>query len=414
MPRCEGRPNEECPAKVNNSSVKNSQGDLMLCKDCEIYRFPYMATKSSATTQRSSAMTDSNSNSAPTDSSDGAVVSNTTAISDRKVIINELLFFVINQYDNHTKAAIQSLVSMFFREDEIMTAKQVIIQHVPTSLASATQSCTRRRIGDSKADRSVEDILYIVGIFDENDARDSLPMFCASSLTRIPMMPDDMTDMAAIRHELSDLRRQFNNLLQTVSSSLNSHQASAAADVIATQPASTSSSVAEIITESKKQPVCQADVSADEAHGDNSDQSGFSAVVKANRDQYDFMTVAGRKRITKKVIVGDSAQDTRIKGVAKKAVLCVNRLELGTTVEDVRAHLSANAVNVISCFELNPPNRQQRRFTTMRLCVPDVHLKKIYDAGIWPVGVTVRPWSFKSPTHVDTQSNNTPSGNSSS
>ena len=211
----------------------------MLCKDCENYRFPYTAMKSSA-------MTDSNS--APIDPPDGAVVSNATAVSERKVIINELLFFVINQYDNHSKAAIQSVVSTFFREDEITTAKQVIIQHVPTSLASATQSCTRRRIGDGKADRSVEDILNIVSIMDENDARDSLPMFCASSLIRIPMMPDDMSDMAAIRHELSDLRRQFNNLLQTVSSSLNSHQLLSTADASATQPASTSSGVAEMST----------------------------------------------------------------------------------------------------------------------------------------------------------------------
>ena len=382
MPRCDGRPNEECPTKVNNSSVKRSQGDLMLCKDCENYRFPYTAMKSSA-------MTDSNS--APIDPPDGAVVSNATAVSERKVIINELLFFVINQYDNHSKAAIQSVVSTFFREDEITTAKQVIIQHVPTSLASATQSCTRRRIGDGKADRSVEDILNIVSIMDENDARDSLPMFCASSLIRIPMMPDDMSDMAAIRHELSDLRRQFNNLLQTVSSSLNSHQLLSTADASATQPASTSSSVAEISTESNKQTMSQADVSVDDAHGNNSVQSEFSAVVKANRDQYDFTTVTGKKRFKKKVIVGDSAQNTKIRGVAKKAVVCVNRLELGTTVEDVKAHLSANAVSVISCFELNPPNGQQRNFTTMRLCVPDAHLKKIYDASIWPMGVTVRP-----------------------
>ena len=149
-------------------------------------------------------------------------------------------------------------------------------------------------------------------------------------------------------------------------------------------------------------------------YGNNSVQSEFSAVVKANRDQYDFTTVTGKKRFKKKVIVGDSAQDTKIRGVAKKAVVYVNRLELGTTVEDVKAHLSANAVSVISCFELSPPNGQQRNFTTMRLCVPGDHLKKIYNASIWPMGVTVRPWSFKSSTHADNQSNNMPTDNSSS
>ena len=44
MPRCEGRPNGACPAKANNNSVKCTQGDLFLCKDCEIFRFPHMAS----------------------------------------------------------------------------------------------------------------------------------------------------------------------------------------------------------------------------------------------------------------------------------------------------------------------------------------------------------------------------------
>ena len=44
------------------------------------------------------------------------------------------------------------------------------------------------------------DILNIIGIIDENDARRLLPIFCASLLSRIPTMPDDMADLAAIRH----------------------------------------------------------------------------------------------------------------------------------------------------------------------------------------------------------------------
>jgi len=77
-------------------------------------------------------MTVSNTNIALTALPDGTVVSNATAAPGRKMIINEVLFFVINQYDNYRKAAIQSVASTFFREHEIMTAKQVIIQHVHT------------------------------------------------------------------------------------------------------------------------------------------------------------------------------------------------------------------------------------------------------------------------------------------
>ena len=48
MVRCEGRPGAACPDGRNDESVKNSQGDLMLCRACEIFRFPYLATSKSA------------------------------------------------------------------------------------------------------------------------------------------------------------------------------------------------------------------------------------------------------------------------------------------------------------------------------------------------------------------------------
>ena len=45
MSRCQGRPNEECPARARNDTVKLCQGDLMLCRDCENFRFPNAASK---------------------------------------------------------------------------------------------------------------------------------------------------------------------------------------------------------------------------------------------------------------------------------------------------------------------------------------------------------------------------------
>ena len=47
MPRCEGRPERSCPFNKNDRTVRNSQGDLMLCGECERYRFPYVSSASS-------------------------------------------------------------------------------------------------------------------------------------------------------------------------------------------------------------------------------------------------------------------------------------------------------------------------------------------------------------------------------
>ena len=46
MPRCDGRPDEACPGKVHDNSVKFTQGDLFLFPDCEEFRFPQSTLKS--------------------------------------------------------------------------------------------------------------------------------------------------------------------------------------------------------------------------------------------------------------------------------------------------------------------------------------------------------------------------------
>jgi len=116
---------------------------------------------------------------------------------------------VFNKYDNNCKTAIQSTILDFYPEDEIMAAKQVILQNVDNSLMSVIQPHSCKRIGDKKVDRAVEDILGIVDTINENESHHLLPTFCASSLSRIHVMPDVMSDLAAIRSELHDLRRQF-------------------------------------------------------------------------------------------------------------------------------------------------------------------------------------------------------------
>lgn len=40
MPRCQGRPDSDCPHDADDDSVRFTQGDLFLCPDCEEYRFP--------------------------------------------------------------------------------------------------------------------------------------------------------------------------------------------------------------------------------------------------------------------------------------------------------------------------------------------------------------------------------------
>ena len=95
MPRCEGRPERACPAQVIDNSVKLCQGDLMLCKDCDEYRFPTISvcrfpTNSSAT------LPDISDKQHMPDGDDITLQRDerNSGTRDKKLVVKELLFFM--------------------------------------------------------------------------------------------------------------------------------------------------------------------------------------------------------------------------------------------------------------------------------------------------------------------------------
>jgi len=69
----------------------------------------------------------------------------------------------------------------------------------------------------------------------------------------------------------------------------------------------------------------------------------------------DFREVKNRstdKRKTKKRIICRSDRINRLGGVAKKAVVCINRLDPCTTTQAVSEFLKAKGATVRSCFKI--------------------------------------------------------------
>jgi len=141
----------------------------------------------------------------------------------------------------------------------------------------------------------------------------------------------------------------------------------------------------------------------------------------AERNRENVFRVVTRKKapVKKQVVVGSSTNNTLFKGVAKKAVVCVNHLDPSVSSDVVTEFLKDNVVNVLSCYTVK--NKQpiselgdgdqptaelfkEIRFISMRLCVSYSDLDKIFDTNLWPDGVVVRPWSFKTKANTDRQS----------
>ena len=118
-----------------------------------------------------------------------------------KIIINELLCFLSNNFSNSNKNTLKSTISTFFHEKEIVDVKNVLFDIAsevkaeidtvsPGWIKSISNTNTGRLIsrrggeGHSKEMLDTEDILYIFSLLDISKV--SLPIFVAKNLARIP------------------------------------------------------------------------------------------------------------------------------------------------------------------------------------------------------------------------------------
>jgi len=188
MPRCEGRPDGPCPGRVNNASVK-------LSKECDLFRFPPAAA-------------------AANDSSNVSYVPATGVddkkpVTERKLIVCKVLCFLDNKFDNFPISVLKSVICNFYREDEIVSAKQILIQAIDSSHHSSLNTYLRKRIGDSRVERISDYILCIFKYADENNLRNHLPRFCAATLARVPDVPDEMSDLTSVRNNVNTILNQL-------------------------------------------------------------------------------------------------------------------------------------------------------------------------------------------------------------
>ena len=144
MPRCEGRRDGACPDKRNDSTVKLTQGDRMLCVACDAFRFPSVST---ASVNESMKVTDEKSYTTVGSDNGGICLYDDLVVTNakRELEVNAVLCFLCNNIENHPFSVVKSIVTEFYPEDEIMAAKHMLIQTV-SSKGLNIEKYSRRRI----------------------------------------------------------------------------------------------------------------------------------------------------------------------------------------------------------------------------------------------------------------------------
>ena len=73
---------------------------------------------------------------------------------DKPLVINELLYFILNKVHTQTKSVLQSVICDFYREDEILAAKATLLKSCDTTQYPSLQPFMRKRTGESKVEKS--------------------------------------------------------------------------------------------------------------------------------------------------------------------------------------------------------------------------------------------------------------------
>ena len=382
MPRCQGRPNAPCPEGRNDSSVRNSQGDLFLCKACDEFRFPVTAsdTTTTSTSVIDGVVDKTREVGLSAGSGNVAAGDEQSTTTNTPLIVSELLFFVNSVYDSHPAALIKSTVGDFFREDEVLTAKSILIDAVSKISGLSIQAHIKNRIGVNKTRTSLDDIMNIFAAADEAGKRSNFPTFCAVDRKRIPVLESEMSDIAALRHEVSQLKQFVESFseglglaglyheLNTLQQQVNdiSKQMLAVADRSPSQQSGTVSYGVEICNEatvltattSKSNAdvgISPQDASTDEQPPQHKPSVAAVGPVYADALKRDtdsgWQTVkTGKRKPRNKIVIGESKSSCTFLGVSKKSVVCVNRLHPSTTAEMVSDFLQSKGIDVISCF----------------------------------------------------------------
>ena len=196
--RCQGRPEGPCPAGRNDDTVRLSQGDLELCRDCEVYRFPYLAKGKAATKQSGTAPRKTTEKSEPTETGyvsttpvitvKGKTAAKQLGMTSRKtaekseysqsepteigsvstsptVVVNELLAYLTFHRNAASQTAMTRVCANFYGASEISAAKKCLINVFRDKLDN-TAFMTERRSTTSRPahEAEFEDIISTMKI----------------------------------------------------------------------------------------------------------------------------------------------------------------------------------------------------------------------------------------------------------
>ncbi|KAJ8710630.1 hypothetical protein PYW08_009145 [Mythimna loreyi] len=122
-------------------------------------------------------------------------------MSSKKLIVNELLAFLVHAIDYMDEVSILQICRSNFKEDEISSGKLLLFQ----SLGKLDEIPSRRRDGTGK---SLQDIIDMLKKTDPDD----VPDFVAKELSKLPPVTFDHVDVTRLLNDITTLKVEMSNM----------------------------------------------------------------------------------------------------------------------------------------------------------------------------------------------------------
>lgn len=247
---CEGRPESACLDKRCDETVVFGQGDMWLCKACRDHRFPplseekrkeaiaaamakpvlvagqtaqskgptviYASARSSASPS-APPLPPPSSSTAAAGSSSVVTRSSTSSVSPVKLVVSELLTYVMHYRNKSTVDALRRCVLHHYTANDITAAKKLFIKLFETKLSSNTLATERRSSSSRPAhEAEIDDIIGLANGLDEKDDLQSIK-FVAADLERLPKYGPEEINMAYIAERHSTLDADIGRLTTELS-----------------------------------------------------------------------------------------------------------------------------------------------------------------------------------------------------
>ncbi len=341
------------------------------------------------------------------------------------VVVSEVICFISTHFGNVPNNNVQSVISNFYSEDDLLKARTQLNEVCGAKLAAddVPRIITHKGDKDKKKKALAEDILSLFVRLDEKKC--VLPLFVAHNLRKVPLIDPGSVDMCFLLETVSDLKKKV-DMLDDLKKKLDDLQASVqlrfssppiqpAPTIKMSAPAGSSAvhggsdgslnavgmaqdTSLRVNLQSTSRPWNQVasrnSVSAaGQGYGAG---SGFATWGYVRQPRRVVKPIVGSKGTTQNI-------GLKASNIPKLVHLHIGNLDVGTTVEQVAdfVHEVDPAIRLHTSEIIRSTRFADPRCVSAHIAVSGIDREKVFLADLWPEDVTIRLWRFWKRNNVD-------------